>query len=340
MKLLITGGAGFIGSNFVHFLLKKHPQYKIINIDKLTYAGNFENLREVASKKNLKFIKEDICNGKNLKKVFKKEKFDAIVNFAAESHVDRSIMDPSPFIQTNFLGVGMLLNLALEYNVKRFLQISTDEVYGSILRGSFKENDHLQPTSAYASSKASADLLTLSYHKTYGLPVVITRSSNNYGPYQFPEKLIPLIITNAMENKKIPVYGDGLNVRDWLYVGDNCRAIDLVLHQGVAGQIYNIGGNCEKHNIEIVRLILKMLNKSPKLIHYVQDRLGHDRRYSLDTSKIRHHLGFEPKYNFDRGISATVEWYVKNSQWIDHAKSGKYKKFYKKYYTKLGLKVK
>lgn len=340
MRLLITGGAGFIGSNFIHFMLNKHPQYKIYNLDKLTYAGNLENLKDVAGRKNFKFSKGDICNGKVLKKLFEKEKFDLVVNFAAESHVDRSIMDSVPFVQSNFVGVQVLLDLALEFKVKRFLQISTDEVYGSILRGSFKEDDRLQPTSAYAASKAAADLLVMSYSKTFGLAVVITRSSNNYGAYQFPEKFLPLVITNALEGKKIPLYGDGMNVRDWLHVVDNCRAIDLVLHQGVNGQIYNIGGNCEKHNIEVVKMVLKKLNKSSKFIRFVNDRPGHDRRYSLDTSKIKDNLGFEPEFTFEKGMQATIEWYVKNPEWVAHAKSGEYKKFYKKHYSKLGLNTK
>ncbi len=340
MKILITGGAGFIGSNFIHFMLKKHPLYKIVNLDLLTYAGNLENLKDLDKHKNYKFIKADICDGKTLKKIFAKHKFDAVVNFAAESHVDRSIMNPAPFINTNFLGVGILLDLAMEFNIKRFLQISTDEVYGSIAHGSFKEDDRLQPSSAYAASKAAAELLIISYYKTYGLPILISRSSNNYGPYQFPEKLIPLIITNAIENKKIPLYGDGMNVRDWLYVVDNCRAIDLVLHQGVIGQIYNIGGNNERHNIDVVKTILKKLNRPMRLIQYVKDRPGHDRRYALDTSKIRYNLGFEPEVDFEKGISLTIEWYGKNPEWIAHTKSGEYQKFYKKYYTKLGLKKK
>jgi dTDP-glucose 4,6-dehydratase len=339
LKILVTGGAGFIGSNFIYFLLKKHPQYKLVNADLLTYAGNLENLKEVLPHKTHRFIRCDICDGKTLKKLFAKEKFDAVVNFAAESHVDRSIMDAAPFIRTNFAGVGVLLDLAMEYGVKRFLQVSTDEVYGSVRHGFFKEDDRLQPSSAYAASKAAAELLVMSYHKTHGLPVLITRSSNNYGPYQFPEKLIPLVIANAMANKKIPVYGDGMNVRDWLYVVDNCRAIDLVLHQGVTGQVYNIGGNNEKHNIDVIRTILERLKKPAKLIQYVQDRPGHDRRYALDTSKIKHNLGFEPEVDFERGIGLTIEWYSKHKEWVARTRSGEYKKFYKKYYSKLGLKT-
>jgi len=340
LKILITGGAGFIGSNFIHFMLKKHPQYRIINLDLLTYAGNLENLKTVIKNKSHKFVKGDIGDGKTLKKIFGKEKFDAVINFAAESHVDRSIMDAAPFLRTNFAGVGVLLDLALEYGVKRFLQISTDEVYGSISHGTFKEDDRLHPSSAYAATKAGAELLVMSYYRTHQLPVVITRSSNNYGPYQFPEKLIPLIVTNALENKKIPIYGDGLNVRDWLYVVDNCRAIDLVLHQGGIGQTYNIGGNNERHNIDVVKAALKKLNKSMKLIHFVQDRPGHDRRYALDTTKIKHNLGFEPEVDFEQGIALTIDWYVKNKEWLRHARSGEYRKFYKKYYSKLGLKTK
>ncbi len=321
-------------------MLAKHRSYKIFNLDKLTYAGNLENLAGVSKNKNYRFIKGDISDGKSLKKIFGRVKFDAVVNFAAESHVDRSIINPAPFIKTNILGVATLLDLSLEFDVKRFVQISTDEVYGSILHGSFKEDDRLQPSSVYAASKASADLLVLSYYRTHKLPVIITRSSNNYGPYQFPEKLIPLVITNALENKKIPVYGDGMNVRDWLYVIDNCRAIDLVLHQGEVGQIYNIGGNCERHNIDVIRLILKKLRRSTRLVQYVADRPGHDRRYALDTTKIKHNLGFEPEFDFEKGISLTIDWYIKNPEWVAHAKSGEYKKFYKRYYSRLGLKAK
>ncbi len=340
MKILVTGGAGFIGSNFIYFMLKKHPEYRLVNLDLLTYAGNLENLKAVIKNKGHRFIKGDIGDGRMLKRVFRKEKFDAVINFAAESHVDRSIVDAAPFLHTNFAGVGVLLDLALEYGVKRFLQISTDEVYGSISHGTFKEDDRLHPSSAYAASKAGAELLVMSYYRTHQLPVVITRSSNNYGPYQFPEKLIPLVVTNALENRKIPVYGDGLNVRDWLYVVDNCRAIDLVLHQGGIGQTYNIGGNNERHNIDVVKAVLQKLNKSMKLIHFVQDRPGHDRRYALDTTKIKHNLGFEPEVDFEQGIAMTIDWYVKNREWLRHARSGEYKKFYKKHYSKLRLKTK
>ncbi len=338
MKVLITGGCGFIGSNFIRYFNKKHPHYKILNIDKLTYAGNLENLRGLQKKKNYHFTKGDISNTLFMKKIFGKFHPDAVINFAAESHVDRSIAAPAPFIKTNFLGVGVLLNLALDFKIKNFLQISTDEVYGSILRGTFKEKSPLEPSSPYAASKAAADGLVMAYHKTHKLPVMITRSSNNYGPYQFPEKLIPLVIINALNDKKIPVYGDGKNVRDWLYVEDNCQAIDIVFHKGAFGEIYNIGGDQEMTNIHVIRKILKSLKKDKSLITYVKDRPGHDRRYALSIRKVKTELGWQPKTSFTTGIKKTILWYRRNARWLKNTQTGAYRTFYKKYYSKLGLK--
>ena len=337
MKVVVTGGCGFIGSNFIRYFIKKYPHYEILNIDKLTYAGNLENLKGLEKKKNYSFVKTDICNALAMKKTFKKFHPDAVINFAAETHVDRSITSASPFIKTNFLGVGVLLNLCLEFKIKKFLQISTDEVYGSILRGSFKESSRLDPSSPYAASKAAADGLVMAYYKTHNLPVLITRSSNNYGPYQFPEKLIPLIITNALNNKKIPVYGDGKNVRDWLYTEDNCEAIDMVLHKGRIGEIYNIGSRNELTNIYVIKEILKYVNKKESLITYVKDRPGHDRKYSLSMNKIKKQLGWQPKTSFAKGIKKTIQWYQKNKKWLENTQTGEYRKFYKQYYSKLGL---
>ena len=338
MKVVVTGGCGFIGSNFIRYFIKKHPHYEILNIDKLTYAGNLKNLQGLEKNKNYSFAKTDICNASAMKKTFKKFHPDAVINFAAETHVDRSITSASSFIKTNFLGVGVLLNLCLEFKIKKFLQISTDEVYGSILRGSFKESSRLDPSSPYAASKAAADGLVMAYYKTHNLPVLITRSSNNYGPYQFPEKLIPLIITNALNNKKIPVYGDGKNVRDWLYTEDNCEAIDMVLHKGRIGEIYNIGSKNELTNIYVIKEILKYLNKKESLITYVKDRPGHDRKYSLSMNKIKKQLGWQPKISFAKGIKKTIQWYQKNKKWLKNTQTGEYRKFYKQYYSKLGLK--
>ncbi len=338
MRILITGGCGFIGANFIRYFNRRHPRYRILNVDKLTYAGNLENLRGLEKKRNYRFVKADISNAFAMKNIFKKFQPDAVINFAAESHVDRSIVAPSRFIKTNFMGVGILLNLSFKFHIRKFLHISTDEVYGSILSGSFKENSLLNPSSPYAASKAAADGLVLAYYKTYKLPVLITRSSNNYGPYQFPEKFIPLIITNALNNNKIPVYGDGLNIRDWLYVIDNCQAIDIIFHKGVMGEIYNIGGENELANIYVIKKILKFLNKDKSLIIYVKDRPGHDRRYSLSLNKIKQQLGWHPTTSFATGIKKTIEWYQKNKKWLRNTRTGEYRKFYKKYYSKLGLK--
>jgi dTDP-glucose 4,6-dehydratase len=337
MKILITGCCGFIGSNFVRYLNKKYPHYKILNIDKLTYAGNLENLKGLEKKKNYSFLRTDISNTAAMKRIFEKFRPEAIINFAAETHVDRSILSPAPFIKTNFLGVGVLLNLALKHRIKKFLQISTDEVYGSILRGRFREDSPLDPSSPYAASKAAADALIISYYKTHRLPILITRSSNNFGPFQFPEKLIPLAILNALNGKKIPVYGDGLNVRDWLYVEDNCAAVDRVFHEGDIGEIYNIGGENELSNLYVVKRILKILGKSEKLITFVQDRPGHDRRYSLSLNKIRRQVGWHPSVSFETGIKRTIEWYRKNPKWLKATQSGEYREFYNRLYARLGM---
>jgi len=332
LKLLVTGGCGFIGSNFIRYILQKYPSYKIINLDKLTYAGNPENLKDVEKNKNYKFVKGDICDKKIVDELSKD--LDCIVNFAAESHVDRSILEPDAFIRTDIIGTHTLLEAVRKNGVPRFVHISTDEVYGSIESGSFTEASPLKPNSPYSASKAGADLLCRAYYITYKVPVIITRSSNNFGPYQYPEKIIPLFITNAIEDKPLPVYGDGLNVRDWLYVLDNCKAIDLVLHRGKPGEIYNIGAGNEIPNIELTKKILRILNKPESLIKFVQDRLGHDRRYSLDTSKIRKELGWKPEYNFDTALEKTVDWYLKNRQWWEKIKKKQkeFQKFYKKYY--------
>lgn len=316
MKILVTGGSGFIGSNFIHYMLDTHKNYEIINLDALTYCGNLENLREVEDNPNYNFINGNITD-KNLVLEIVQDNVDVIINFAAESHVDRSIESPDIFVKTNVLGTQTLLEIAIKQNIDRYIQISTDEVYGSLGKtGYFTEKTPLQPNSPYSSSKAGADLLVRAYNKTYGLKTNITRCSNNYGPYQYPEKLIPLMIINALNNQPLPVYGDGLNIRDWLHVHDHCKAIDLVLNKGKSGEIYNIGGNNEKTNIEIVKLILNELNKDESLINYVTDRLGHDRRYAIDSSKIQNELGWKPKYVFENGIKKTINWYLDNLNWV------------------------
>jgi len=338
MKTLITGGCGFIGSNFIRYFSNRHPSHEIINVDKLTYAGNLENLKGLEKRKNYRFLKADISNAAQMKRVFKRLEPDVVINFAAESHVDRSISAPAPFIRTNFQGVGILLNCALEYGVKKFLQISTDEVYGSILRGRFRETSILDPSSPYSASKAAADVLAVSYYKTYKLPVLITRSSNNYGPYQFPEKFIPLIIFNALHDKQIPLYGDGMHVRDWIHVEDNCVAIDLVLHKGRIGEIYNIGGQYDRTNTHVIKKILGILSKPRSLVTHVKDRPGHDRRYALSNTKITRELGWRPSIPFERGIVETIRWYQDNTVWLKNTQTGAYRSFYRKYYSKLGLK--
>jgi dTDP-glucose 4,6-dehydratase len=318
MNVLITGGAGFIGSNFIHYLLNKYTEYKIINLDKLTYCGNLANLEDIQDNQNYKFIKGDICEANVVNDILKD--CDIAINFAAQTHVDRSIIDASEFIRTNVFGTYVLLEAAKKYNLSRFIQISTDEVYGSRERGSFKEGDALHPNSPYAASKAAADHLVGSYFVTYKLPVIIIRSSNNFGPYQYPEKIIPLFITNALENKKLPLYGDGLNIRDWLYVLDNCQAIDLVLHKGEPGQIYNVAAANEKSNLELTKLILGLVGKPENLIEYVPDRPGHDRRYSIDSSKINN-LGWRPQYEFKQTLQETIRWYQDNQAWWKKLKS-------------------
>ena len=312
MVILITGGAGFIGSNYIHYVIKNHPDYKIINLDKLTYAGNISNLKDIESNKNYSFVKGDICDEKLIDKLCKE--CDYIINFAAETHVDRSIEDASDFIRTNVSGVHNILESVRKNKVKRLIQISTDEVYGSAKEGSFKETDTLKPNSPYAASKASGDLLVRAYLKTYEIPAIIVRSSNNFGPYQFPEKVIPLFVTNLLENKKVPLYAKGDNVRDWLFVEDNCAAIDVVLHQGQFGDVYNIGADNEITNIDLTKRILKQMNKDESCIESVKDRLGHDFRYSLDSRKIRS-LGWAPEYNFQDALNKTINWYTQNKNW-------------------------
>ncbi|MDI3548505.1 MAG: dTDP-glucose 4,6-dehydratase [Halanaerobiales bacterium] len=327
MKILITGGAGFIGSNFIRHLLENYND-EIVNLDKLTYAGNPENLEEIENNPNYSFIRGDIGDPEIVNQIVSRG-IDIIVNFAAESHVDRSIEDPAIFLKTNVLGTQVLLEAAQKYRIRKFIQISTDEVYGSLgPTGYFTETSPLAPNSPYSASKAGADLLVRAYHQTYGLPVNITRCSNNYGPYQFPEKLIPLFVTNAMGDKKLPLYGDGRNIRDWIHVKDHCRAIDLVMREGKEGEIYNIGANSERTNLEITREILRILQKPESLISFVRDRPGHDRRYAIDSSKIREELGWQPQYDFTTGLKETVRWYQENTGWWKRIKSGEYRRKY------------
>jgi dTDP-glucose 4,6-dehydratase len=317
MKLLVTGGAGFIGCNFIRLMLAQYPSYKIVNLDALTYAGHPENLADIAGNPQYSFVHGDITDATLLAKLFAKEGFDACLNFAAESHVDRSILDPNAFVTTNVVGTHLLLQAARQAKVARYIQVSTDEVYGSLgPTGLFTEETPIAPNSPYSASKASADLFVRAFAETYGFPAMITRCSNNYGPYQFPEKLIPLFILNAMNDRRVPVYGDGMNVRDWLFVDDHCRAIDAVLHHGKAGEVYNIGGNNEKPNLDITHLILERLGKPKTLIQYVEDRLGHDRRYAIDSSKIQRELGWTPQVDFETGLAKTIDWYRQNPTWI------------------------
>ncbi len=332
MKLLVTGGAGFIGSNFIRHILKEHDDWQITNLDKLTYAGNLENLKDIEDNPGYSFVKGDITDRELINRILQ-DGFDAIVNFAAESHVDRSIMDASPFIETNIKGTQILLEGARQYKVGRFVQVSTDEVYGSTEKGKFTERSSLAPNSPYSASKTAADLLCHAYWKSYQLPVVITRSSNNLGPFQFPEKLIPLAITNVLENRPIPVYGDGLNVRDWIYVGDHCRALDIVLQKGKPGDVYNVAANEEKTNLELIHRLLDIMGKSRELITFVADRPGHDRRYALDITKISTELGWKPAYSFEQALSATIDWYVNNEAWWREVKSGEYAKYYERMYS-------
>lgn len=329
--VLVTGGAGFIGSNFLRYMVNKYPNYDFINLDALTYCGNLENLKDIEDKDNYSFVKGNVCDTELVNCIV--ENVDYIVHFAAESHVDRSIEDPGIFIKSNILGTQTLLDASKKNDIRKFLQVSTDEVYGSLgSEGYFTEQTPLQANSPYSASKAGADLMVRAYHNTFDLPVNITRCSNNYGPYQFPEKLIPLMISNAIENKELPVYGDGKNIRDWLHVYDHCTGIDLVLHKGKAGEVYNIGGHNERANIDIVKLILNELDKPESLIKFVSDRLGHDRRYAIDSSKIRRDLGWRPKYTFEDGIIETIHWYLDNQDWISKVKSGQYQEYYNKIY--------
>lgn len=333
MKVLVTGGAGFIGSNFLHYMVNKYPNYDFVCLDALTYAGNYENLIDLINKKNFKFVKGDITNREFIDNLFSKENFDWVVNFAAESHVDNSIKNPSIFLNTNIIGTQVLLDASLKYDIKRYHQISTDEVYGDLPLDrkdlKFKENNPIHTSSPYSASKAGADLLVGAYIRTFNLKATISRCSNNYGPYQFPEKLIPVVISKALKNEKIPVYGNGQNVRDWIHVYDHNVAVDMILHKGVIGEIYNIGGNSEKANIDLVKLILKELGKSEDLIEFVTDRKGHDLRYAIDSSKIERELGWKRSYDFSNGIKDTIKWYLDNQEWIKNIETGEYKNKYK-----------
>ena len=336
MKIIVTGGAGFIGGNFVHYMVNKYPEDMIINLDLLTYAGNLETLKPVENAPNYKFVKGDIADRAFIFKLFEEEKPDVVINFAAESHVDRSITDPESFVRTNVMGTTTLLDACRKYGIKRYHQVSTDEVYGDLPLDRedlfFTEATPLNPSSPYSSSKASADLIALAYHRTYGLPVTVSRCSNNYGPYHFPEKLIPLIISRALNDEELPVYGKGENVRDWLYVTDHCKAIDLVVRKGKVGEVYNIGGHNERTNLEVVKTILKALNKPESLIKFVTDRPGHDRRYAIDPTKIETELGWKPEYTFDTGIVKTIDWYLNNKEWWEHIISGEYTKYFENMY--------
>ena len=336
MTIIVTGGAGFIGSNFIFYMLNTYSDYRIVCIDKLTYAGNLSTLKPVMNNENFRFVKADICDRQAIYHLFEEEHPDIVVNFAAESHVDRSIENPGIFLETNIIGTAVLLDACRKYEIRRYHQVSTDEVYGDLplnrLDLFFTEETPIHTSSPYSSSKAAADLLVLSYFRTYGLPVSISRCSNNYGPYHFPEKLIPLMIVNALNNKPLPVYGEGINVRDWLYVEDHCRAIDLIIHKGRIGEVYNVGGHNEMRNIDIVKIICKELGKPESLITYVKDRKGHDMRYAIDPSKIHNELGWSPETKFEDGIKKTIKWYVDNRDWWEEIISGEYQSYYKKMY--------
>lgn len=340
MNIIITGGAGFIGSNFVFHMLREHPQDRVICLDKLTYAGNLSTLAPVMGQDNFRFVKADICDRDAVYSLFEEEHPDVVVNFAAESHVDRSIENPAIFLETNIMGTAVLMDACRKYGIQRYHQVSTDEVYGDLPLDRpdlfFTETTPIHTSSPYSSSKASADLLVLAYHRTYGLPVTISRCSNNYGPYHFPEKLIPLMIINALHDKPLPIYGDGLNVRDWLYVEDHCRAIDLILQKGRVGEVYNVGGHNEMKNIDIVKLICKALGKPASLIHHVTDRKGHDRRYAIDPTKIHEELGWLPETKFADGIKKTIQWYLDHEDWWQPIISGEYQQYYQKMYGSRG----
>lgn len=337
MTIIVTGGAGFIGSNFIFHMLEAHPDYRIVCLDKLTYAGNLSTLKSVMNKPNFRFAKLDICDREGVYQLFEEEKPVIVVNFAAESHVDRSIDNPSIFLQTNIIGTSVMMDACRKYGIQRYHQVSTDEVYGDLPLNRpdifFTEETPIHTSSPYSSSKAGADLLVLAYHRTYGLPVTISRCSNNYGPYQFPEKLIPLMIVNALADKPLPVYGEGINIRDWLYVEDHCKAIDLIIHKGRVGEIYNVGGHNEMRNIDIVRLICKELGKPESLITYVTDRKGHDMRYAIDPTKIHNELGWLPETKFEGGIKKTIRWYWENRDWWEEIISGEYQNYYQKMYV-------
>ena len=336
MKILVTGGAGFIGGNFVHYMVNKYPEDVIVNLDLLTYAGNLETLKPVEDKPNYKFVKGDIADRPFIMDLFEKEQFDVVVNFAAESHVDRSITNPGLFVQTNVMGTQTLLDASRQFGVKRYHQVSTDEVYGDLPLDRpdlfFTEETPLHTSSPYSASKAGADLLVLAYYRTFGTPVTVSRCSNNYGPYHFPEKLIPLMISRALADESLPVYGKGENVRDWLHVSDHCAAIDLIIRKGRVGEVYNIGGHNERTNLEVVKTILKALDKPESLIQYVTDRPGHDRRYAIDPTKIETELGWEPRYTFDTGIDMTIQWYLDNQDWWKHILSGEYSNYFENMY--------
>lgn len=337
-KFLVTGGAGFIGGNFLHIMVNKYPNDEYVCLDALTYAGNMETLEPIMNKPNFKFVHENICNRKAIYELFEKEHFDYVINFAAESHVDRSIENPEIFLETNVIGTSVLMDACRKYGIKRFHQVSTDEVYGDLPLDRpdlfFTETTPLHTSSPYSASKASADLLVLAYHRTFKLPVTISRCSNNYGPYQFPEKLIPLMIQKASNDESLPVYGNGANVRDWLYVGDHCTAIDLVVRNGRDGEVYNIGGHNERTNLEVVKTILKALGKPESLINYVKDRPGHDLRYAIDPHKIETELGWKPEFNFDTGIVETIKRNLNNKEWLKHVESGEYLKWMERYSNK------
>lgn len=340
MTIIVTGGAGFIGSNFVFHMLRAHPDYRIVCLDKLTYAGNLSTLEPVLQQDNFRFVKADICDRQAVDKLFQEEKPDIVVNFAAESHVDRSIENPGIFLETNIMGTAVLMDACRKYGIQRYHQVSTDEVYGDLPLDRpdlfFTEETPLHTSSPYSSSKASADLLVMAYYRTYGLPVTISRCSNNYGPYHFPEKLIPLMIANALADKPLPVYGNGENVRDWLYVEDHCRAIDLIIHNGKVGEVYNVGGHNEKRNIDIVRIICQELGKPESLIVHVEDRKGHDRRYAIDPAKIHRELGWLPETKFEDGIKKTIKWYLEHKKWWQDIINGEYQEYYAKMYGSKG----
>ena len=337
MTIIVTGGAGFIGSNFIFYMFEKYPKYRVVCLDKLTYAGNLSTLSSVMDNPNFRFVKADLCDRAAIYALFQEEHPDIVVNFAAESHVDRSIENPEVFLQTNILGTQVLMDACLKYGIQRYHQVSTDEVYGDLpleqLNLFFTERTPIHTSSPYSASKAGADLLVQAYHRTYDLPVTISRCSNNYGPYQFPEKLIPLMIVNALADKPLPVYGEGINVRDWLYVEDHCKAIDLIIHKGRVGEVYNIGGHNEMRNIDIVKLICKELDKSEDLITYVTDRKGHDLRYAIDPTKIHNELGWLPETMFQDGIKKTICWYLNNKTWWEKIISGEYGEYYEKNYS-------